>query len=251
VQNTELDLSRNGGSQASILPLNLIGARAKIRGKTIVGPIDLTISEQGFTVVMGPNGSGKTTLLRLMHGLQRVSAGAVKWNLADNVARARQAYVFQTPIMMRRYVVDSIAYPLRLRGVDKKQACSTASHWARKFGLGHALDRPAPVLSGGEKQKLSLARALIIEPDILFLDEPCANLDGRAMREIETILIAAQASGTRIVMATHDMGQARRLASDIVFMYGGEVHESGDAHSFFNSPGTQKAAAFINGDIVE
>lgn len=237
--------------QDTILPLTLAGATAKYRGKTLVGPIDLTIGREGFTIVMGPNGSGKTTLLRLMHGLQRISGGTVKSNLPDAQARARQSYVFQTPIMMRRYVVDSIAYPLRLRGVDKKTANAKATTWAKRVGLGHALDRPAPVLSGGEKQKLSLARALISKPDILFLDEPCANLDGRATREIETILQETQKAGTRIVMATHDMGQARRLASDVVFLYGGRVHEMGPATAFFKDPKTPYAAAFINGDIVE
>ncbi|MDQ7069620.1 MAG: ATP-binding cassette domain-containing protein [Rhodobacterales bacterium] len=235
----------------SILPLTLRGACAKFRGKMIVGPVDLTISTSGFTVVMGPNGSGKTTLLRLMHGLQRVAVGVVKWNQPETIARSRQAYVFQQPIMMRRYVVDCIAYPLLLHGVDKKQARDEATEWAIRVGLGHALKRPAPVLSGGEKQKLSLARALIRKPEILFLDEPCANLDGRAMREIETLLQQAQADGTRIVMATHYMGQACRLATDVVFMYGGKVHECGPATAFFDGPQTEKAAAFIKGDIVE
>jgi len=234
-----------------ILPLTLRGAIAKVRGKRIAGPIDLTISPDGFTIVMGPNGSGKTTLLRLMHGLQRVSVGAVKWNVPDAVARQHQAYVFQTPIMMRRYVIDNIAYPLTLRGMKKGEARRHAAEWAKRFGLGHTLDRAAPVLSGGEKQKLALARALIREPEILFLDEPCANLDGRATREIETILRDAQSGGTRIVMATHDIGQARRLATEVVFMYDGKVHETSPAEGFFTAPKTQKAQTFLNGDIVD
>ncbi|MFV2091653.1 MAG: ATP-binding cassette domain-containing protein [Hyphomicrobiales bacterium] len=235
----------------SILPLNLRGATAKIRGKIIVGPVDLLIGTQGLTIVMGPNGSGKTTLLRMMHGLQRVSDGAVEWSMSDAVVRERQAYVFQTPIMMRRRVLDSIAFPLTLHGINKNTARARAQNWAERVGLGDALQRPAQVLSVGEKQKLSLARALIRKPEILFLDEPCANLDGRATREIETILRDAQAAGTRIVMATHDMGQARRLASDVVFMYGGLVHETALAAVFFNQPQTPEATAFINGDIVE
>ena len=234
-----------------ILPLKLKGAVARRRGKVLIGPVDLELAETGFTIVMGPNGAGKTTLLRLMHGLQRVAAGEVRWAVPDRAARARQAYVFQTPIMMRRTVVDSIAYPLRLRGVARGEARVRAARWAERIGLGAALERPAPVLSGGERQKLSLARALITAPDILFLDEPCANLDGRATREIETLLSAAQAEGTRIVMATHHMGQACRLASDVVFLYGGKVHESGPAEAFFKAPKTPEAAAFIKGDIVE
>jgi len=235
----------------SILPLRLEGAVARIRGKTLIGPIDLTIGHQGLTIVMGPNGSGKTTLLRLMHGLQRVSKGRVSWSLPDAAVRARQAYVFQTPIMMRRSVVDCIAYPLILHGVARAEARARAADWARRIGLGHVLSQPAPVLSGGEKQKLALARALIRRPDILFLDEPCANLDGSAMRDIESILMQARQAGTRIVMATHDMGQARRLASDVLFMYGGKVHEAAPAAAFFNKPQTMEAQAFIKGDIVE
>jgi len=235
----------------SILPLRLKGARARFSGKPLEGPVDLTIGPEGLTIIMGPNGSGKTTLLRMMHGLQRVASGEVRWNIPKSQALGRQAYVFQTPIMMRRRVVDSIAYPLMLRGMGKMRARARATEWAQKIGLGDALSRPAPFLSGGEKQKLSLARALIFKPDILFLDEPCANLDGRATREIEAILLEAKAAGTRLVMATHDMGQARRLASDIVFMYGGKVHEKGDAETFFNGPETREASKFIKGDIVE
>ncbi len=241
--------TRTGGS---ILPLQLQGAVAKVRGKVLIGPIDLTIGREGFTIVMGPNGAGKTTLLRLMHGLQRLSAGALSWNLPQSEARNRQAYVFQAPIMMRRSVLDCIAYPLVLHGLNKVEAREQATALADNFGLGDLLLRPAPVLSGGEKQKLSLARALIRGPEILFLDEPCANLDGRATREIETILLRAQTRGTRIVMSTHNMGQARRLASDVVFMYGGKVHECADADSFFgNAQKTPEATAFVNGDIVE
>lgn len=235
----------------SILPLTLSKTVAKIGSKVLVGPVDLTIGVEGFTIVMGPNGSGKTTLLRLMHGLQWVSAGQVSWNVPDAQALSRQAYVFQSPIMMRRSVVDSIAFPLVLRGMKKTKARQLASEWANKFGLGDALQRPAPVLSGGEKQKLSLARALISKPDILFLDEPCANLDGRVTREIETILHQTQQAGTRIVMATHDMGQAKRLASEVIFMLKGNVHEAASANEFFKGPKTREAEGFLIGDIVD
>ena len=234
-----------------ILPLTLKGAVARVRGKTLVGPVDLSLGTSGFTIVMGPNGAGKTTLLRLMHGLQRLSAGQIDWAVPAAEARARQAYVFQAPIVMRRRVIDNIAYPLMLRGEGRKQARAKAGDWARQVGLESVLDSWAPMLSGGEKQKLALARALITDPDILFLDEPSANLDGRATREIETILRHAQTGGTRLVMATHDMGQARRLASDVVFVLHGKIHEYAAADAFFAHPGTAEAQAFIKGDIVE
>ena len=235
----------------SILPLVLTGAATRKRGKTLIGPVDLTVGAEGFTIVIGPNGSGKTSLLQLMHGLGRVSEGSVSWNVSQAEAQRSQAYVFQTPIMMRRRVVDCIAYPLLLTGSGRKDARARASEWATRLGLGEALDRPATVLSGGEKQKLALARALIRKPEILFLDEPCANLDGRATREIEAILREAYRAGTRIVMATHDMGQAKRLSTEIAFLYKGMIHEYGSAETFFSTPKTHEAQAFLRGDILE
>ena len=234
-----------------IFPLKMHGATAHFRKKRLVGPVDITIEAEGFTIVMGPNGAGKTTLLRLMHGLQRCSGGVIEWAVPQVKAREKQAYVFQSPIMMRRKVIDSIAYPLRLRGLSASAARKEARECAGRFGLENLMDSWAPMLSGGEKQKLSLARALMIRPDILFLDEPCANLDGRAIREIEKILLDAQAAGTRIVMSTHDMGQARRLAQDVIFMYDGKIHEHSSVDAFFTAPGTKEAQAFINGEIVE
>ncbi len=238
-------------TRSPILPMTLKGAVARVRGKTLVGPVDLSLGATGFTIVMGPNGAGKTTLLRLMHGLQRLSAGEIDWAVPAHEARARQAYVFQAPIVMRRRVIDNIAYPLLLRGEDRKPARAQAAEWAARVGLDAVLDSWAPMLSGGEKQKLALARALITGPDILFLDEPSANLDGRATREIEAILREAQDSGTRLVMATHDMGQARRLATDVVFVLHGKIHEAAPADAFFTHPTTPEAQAFIKGDIVE
>jgi len=235
----------------SILPLTLTKATAHMRGKKLVGPVSLTLAPEGFTMVIGPNGAGKTTLLRLMHGLQRCSGGTVEWALPRAEARNRQGFVFQSPIMMRRKVRDSLAYPLRLRGMGKAAAYKKVEECAGNFGLSALLDSWAPMLSGGEKQKLSLARAMITEPDILFLDEPCANLDGRATREIESVLQAVQARGTRLVMSTHDMGQAKRLAQDVIFMHKGCVHEESGAERFFLGPITPEAKAFINGDIVE
>ena len=234
-----------------ILPLRMSGAVVKRRGQTLLGPVDLEISAQGFTIVMGPNGAGKTKLLRALHGIERLAAGEVHWQVPVAQAQDRQAFVFQAPIMLRRSVRDNLAYPLRLRGVSDTDAMHRAADWATRVGLGDALDRAAPRLSGGEKQKLALARALIRDPDIIFLDEPCANLDGRATREIEAILKEAQASGTRIVMATHDMGQAKRLAEDIVFLMHGKVIETGPAQAFFAGPQTPQAKALLQGDIVE
>lgn len=234
-----------------ILPLRLNDASVVRRGKTLVGPVEIEIVSPGFTIVIGPNGSGKTSLLRLMHGLERSASGSVKWAVAKEEARRQQSFVFQLPIMMRRSVVDCICYPLLLRGTRKSKAREIAADWAKRIGLGAMIEHRAASLSGGEMQKLALARALITSPQVLFLDEPCANLDGRATRDIETILANARAAGTCIVMATHDLGQARRLAKSVLFLYRGRLHETGDAAEFFDSPATPESAAFLRGDILE
>ncbi len=236
---------------SDLLPVTAKGAVVRKGGKTILGPIDLAISGKGTTIVMGPNGSGKTTLLRLLHGLDRARDGSVSWNGAREDAHAAQAFIFQTPKMMRRSVLDNIAYPLRVRGASRKQARIKAEDWATRIGLGDALNRDAQALSGGERQKLALARALVTEPAILFLDEPTTNLDGGSTREIEDILSQALDTGTRLIMATHDIGQARRLADEVIFIHRGTMSAHQRATAFFEAPASQSAAAYLRGDIVE
>lgn len=234
-----------------ILPVTLQDAMVRKRGKTILLGATLELKEHGLTIVMGPNGSGKTTLLRLMHGLERPRSGTVTWNCPQAEARTRQAFVFQTPVMMRRSVLDNILYPLKLRGVAAADARAKAEVWTKDVGLGSKFNLEARFLSGGERQKLAIARALIMGPDLLFLDEPTANLDGTSMREIEAILLQAHQAGTRIVMTTHDIGQAKRLATEIVFLNKGRICEQSPAAEFFSAARTSEAQAYLKGDIVE
>lgn len=235
----------------SPLSVSLSDICVRRRGKTILGPVSLDIGGRGFTVVMGPNGAGKTTLLKVLHGVERISSGSVQWSVPDAVARQAQAYVFQRPVMLRRTVRQNLAYPLKLIGTPRPEIEKAVDHWAARTGLTDMLERPATRLSGGEKQKLALGRALIRTPKLLFLDEPCANLDGRSTREIETVLQQANAAGTRIVMTTHDLGQARRLAGDLVFLLNGKIHETGPAPQMLRTPQTPEARAFFEGEIVE
>lgn len=236
---------------SALFPLIVEAAEARRKGQRLVGPVDLRIDGAAATVILGPNGSGKTTLLQLLHGTARLSAGAVRWQAEADVARAAQAFVFQRPIMLRRTVLDNLTYPLRMRGTPAREARRQAESWADRVGLTALLPRAATVLSGGEQQKLALARALIVGPEVVFLDEPSASLDGRATREIEAILMDAKANGTRLILSTHDLGQARRLAEEVVFLHAGRVLEAGPAGPFFAEPATPQARAFLKGDIVE
>ncbi len=236
---------------SDMFPLSVKGALTSRRGKTLVGPVDLDLDGNGACVVVGPNGAGKTTLLRLLHGAARLNTGTIQWACSTQEAHHEQVFVFQRPVMLRRTVEENLIYPLRVRGMAKPEARAKAQEWAERVGLQDMLRRPAPVLSGGEQQKLALARALIVQPKLVFLDEPCASLDGRAMREIEDVLQEARANGTRLIMSTHDMGQARRLADSVIFMFKGRVHEHSPAQKFFSSPDTAQASAFLRGDIVE
>ncbi len=235
----------------SILPVSINKVSVRKRGKSILNDISLDLDAVGFTIVMGPNGSGKTTLLRLMHGLQRPSDGMVSWNCTHDIARTRQTFVFQTPVMMRRSVRDNIAYPLRLAGLKAAETNKQASYWAAKVGIEARLGLDAMYLSGGERQKLALARALITQPEVIFLDEPTTNLDGKSTREIETILKDASKNGARIIMTTHDIGQAKRLASEIVFLNKGKVSEHSAAKTFFDNAQSAAAQAYLKGDIIE
>ena len=235
----------------ALFPLTVRGASTRRHGKVLVGPVDLELDGAGTVVVIGPNGAGKTSLLRMLHGIARLHTGEIAWAVDRETAFNAQAFVFQRPVMLRRTVGENLAYPLRMRGATRADARHAAEDWAARVGLEAYFDQRATGLSGGEQQKLAIARALIVEPKLVFLDEPTASLDGRATREIEEILGAAKAAGTRLILTTHDMGQARRMADRVVFLLGGRVHEEGPARAFFDTPGTPEAAAFLKGDIVE
>ncbi|WP_299032019.1 ATP-binding cassette domain-containing protein [uncultured Sulfitobacter sp.] len=235
----------------SLFPLKVRGAATVRRGRRLVGPVDLELGGAGATVVMGPNGSGKTSLLRLLHGSARLTEGSIAWACDAAQAQRAQGFVFQRPVMLRRSVLENLIYPLRTRGVEKATACKRAEDWAVRVGLEAMLEQSATSLSGGEQQKLALARAMISEPELLFLDEPTAALDGRATREVESVLQQARMAGTRLILSTHDLGQARRLADEVLFMMHGKIHEQASAAKFFDTPASVQAQAFLRGDIVE
>ena len=206
----------------------------------ILEPLSLDIEAGPSTVILGANGAGKSVLMRLMHGLLKPSSGTVSWR-----SPGRQAMVFQRPVMLRRSALANVAYALRLAGQDEGLAMDAL----KEVGLAHLAHRPARVLSGGEQQRLALARAWALHPEVLFLDEPTASLDPSATREIETVIRAFDAAGTKIVMATHNLGQARRLADEIIYLHQGRVLERAAVDQFFARPATPEAAAFIKGEL--
>jgi tungstate transport system ATP-binding protein len=211
----------------------------------VIKPLSLEILPGPSTIVLGANGAGKSVLLRLMHGLLAPSAGAVRWS-GPNPAR-RQAMVFQKPVMLRRSALDNVRYALDLVGAPDATAQALAA--LDEVGLRTLAQRPARVLSGGEQQRLALARAWALHPEVLFLDEPTASLDPTATREIERVIQAFDAAGTKIIMATHDLGQARRLGDEILYLHQGRLLERGPVDTFFSRPATPEAAAFIKGEL--
>ena len=234
-----------------MFPLITENLVVEFQGKRILGPIDLKIDKGDIAVILGPNGSGKTSLLKALHGILKPKEGTVRWSCLKTESIRKQMFVFQTPIMLRRSVFENLTYPLLLRKISKEQANYQAARWLDRIDLRTSMQVPATRLSGGEKQKLALARALITEPEMLFLDEPCASLDGKTTYEIESLLQSCVANGTTIMMSTHDIGQAKRLAKNIYFLNKGILESIQPAKTFFIKPLSRNASKFIAGDIVE
>jgi tungstate transport system ATP-binding protein len=217
---------------------------------TILDRITLTLSPGTPTVLIGPNGSGKTTLLRTAMGLTTPSHGRITWGGREGVPPTRRAILFQRPAMLRRSAGGNIRFALRAAGVPRPEHHSRVGELLELVGLERLTDRPARRLSGGEQQRLALARALARNPAVLFLDEPTASLDPASTKAIEDVIRAVSLRGIKLVMSTHDLGEARRLAGEIVLLHRGRLIETGAASSFFNIPQTGEARAFIAGELL-
>src|SRR6516225_6885646 len=202
----------------SDLPLVLEGVSLIARDVTVVRDLTLSIGPGAPTVLIGPNGSGKSTLIRLAMGLIAPTSGRITWGGRAESDGRRRAMMFQRPVMLRRSAAGNVAYALAAAGTGREARAPRIAELLAQVGLAHVSDRPARRLSGGEQQRLALARALARDPEILFLDEPTASLDPAATKAVEDIIRAVAQSGVKIVMATHDLGQARRLAGEIAFM---------------------------------
>lgn len=229
----------------SVLPLTLENVSLLREEQLLIDDVSLTLPAKGLTAIIGPNGAGKSLLLRLCNGLITPSSGHIHW---AHPPRHRHALVFQRPVMMRRSVRSNIMHALS--AAHHPDATARAEMALTRFGLQAMASRPARLMSGGEQQKLAIARAWAIAPEILFLDEPTSQLDPASTREIETLLSSLVAEGMTLVLVTHDLGQARRLASRILFLHKGKIVEDSRADAFFQKPSSYFAEAFLAGELL-
>ncbi len=232
-------------------PLRLDRVCFEAGGKLLIEHISCICEGCPCTVVLGPNGAGKSLLLRLCHGLIRPSSGTIRWhNMEVGAARPHRAMVLQRPVLLRRSVAANISYALSLHGVRRRQRRALVNEALEQAGLLDLATRPARVLSGGEQQRLALARAWAVKPQVLLLDEPTANLDPAATQAVESLLGQIDKRRTRVIMTTHDLGQARRLADEVLFLHRGRLLEHAPAGEFFSVPRSKEAAAFLEGRLL-
>jgi tungstate transport system ATP-binding protein len=231
---------------SSILPLTVEALTFEAEGKRLLDGVSFAVPKGGVTAVIGPNGAGKSLTLRICHGLIAPSAGQVRW--AAEPGRKRHAMVFQRPVMLRRSVRANLRHALHATGATDADA--RADKALARFGLSDLAERPARLLSGGEQQRLAIARAWALQPEVLFLDEPSSQLDPGATRQIEEAIGELAAEGMTVVMTTHDLGQARRLSQRVLFLHKGRLVEDTDSARFFAGPSSAEARAFLAGDLL-
>jgi tungstate transport system ATP-binding protein len=235
---------------ASLLPLTLTDVTYEAGGKRLVDRVNLRIERGPRTIVVGPNGAGKSVLLRICHGLLPPTSGDVQFNGPETIdGRRRHAMVFQRPVLLRRSALANVAYGLMLAGIPRRERVRLAEEALDRVGLRHLGSQAARVLSGGEQQRLAIARAWALQPELLLLDEPTANLDPSATQAIESSIQSMHEAGTKIVLITHNLGQAHRLGDEVVFLAGGRVLERTPVEQFLRSPASADAAAFIKGEM--
>lgn len=235
---------------ASILPLSVEHLAFTGEGRRLVDDVSFNIPAGGLTVLLGPNGAGKSLVLRLCHGLLKPNAGTIRWANGTAAEAKRHAMVFQKPVMLRRSVEANVAHALAAAGLAGEERWRRVGEALARFGLANRADQPARLLSGGEQQRLAIARAWALRPELLFLDEPTSQLDPAATRQIEQLLSALVVEGITVMMSTHDLGQAKRLAGRVLFLHRGRLVEDRPAAEFFAGPRAEEARAFLAGELI-
>lgn len=231
-----------------LLPICISDLRLSKGDRAVLAGVNLMIDEPGITVIMGSNGAGKTLLLRCLHGLIKPDQGHITLgHLGVADSRDQQAMVFQHPVLLRRTVLHNLAFAAPGLARSEPQRLIEA---LESVYLADRADQPARMMSGGEQQRLALARALLGRPELLLLDEATASLDPASVLVIESLVKAQSARGTKIILVSHDQGQARRLADEVVFVSAGRVAEQSPADQFFTAPRTLEARAYLAGEIL-
>jgi tungstate transport system ATP-binding protein len=236
--------------KAADLPIAFADVTLVAGAVTLLDRVTMTIKPGEPTVLVGPNGAGKTTLLRLAMGLLGPSRGRITWAGKEHSPPTRRAIMFQRPTMLRRTTVANVAYALGAAGVPRARHAAAIAELLALVGLDHAAVRPARRLSAGEQHRLALARALARDPAVLFLDEPTASLDPASTKAMEDVIRTVSRRGIKVVMSTHDLGEARRLAGEVVLLHRGRLIESAAAGPFFEAPRTEEARKFIAGELL-
>lgn len=231
-----------------MFPIRLSAAAFRPKGRTVLEGVDLCVEGEGITMLLGPNGAGKSVLLRMIAGLQRPDAGHISWANADRPTE-RLAMVFQTPVILRTSVLANAALGLAALDLPVAERNARAREALQRVGLAERARESARQLSGGEKQRLALARAWAVRPRLLLLDEPTANLDPSATEQVEHIIRGIRTDGTRVLMTTHNLGQATRLADDVMFLSDGRIQEHAPTQRFFAHPQSDAARRFIQGEM--
>ena len=233
------------------LPLKIQHLNVAKKGNPILNDIDISIETSGVTIILGPNGAGKSLLLRTAHGLEEPSKGLVRWHkIVPHAQHSWRAYIFQKPVLLRRSVRANLEYVLSIHNVEKTDFNKHIQEALEHTGLSHLAERNARTLSGGEQQRLNIARAWVLKPSVMLLDEPTAELDPSGTAAIEQLIATITEQDTKIIMTTHDLGQAHRLAHDILFLHRGKVVEYSLVDEFFTNPKTKLAENFIAGKLL-
>ncbi|AYH43331.1 phosphate ABC transporter ATP-binding protein [Azoarcus sp. DN11] len=231
-----------------MFPLRLCDIRFQPDGRPVLDGIDLELGGEGITLVLGPNGAGKSVLLRTICGLLQPTGGKIDWG-GEKRPDLGVMMVFQHPMMLRASVLENVALALKPHGVPRVERRRRAAGVLDRVGLLARAADSARLLSGGEQQRLALARAWVTAPRLLLLDEPTASLDPSATAEVERIVREIRTDGTRILLTTHNLGQATRLGDDVVFMSAGRVREHAPVQRFFARPASDEARLFIQGEL--
>lgn len=234
----------------STLPLSVTGLAYCASGRELLADVSFTIRPGTFNIVLGPNGAGKSLLLRLCHGLLVPQRGHIDWHgLTPDQARTHHAMVLQHPVLLQRSVAANVDYPIAIRHLPRSTRRQRVAEALAATGLQELAGMPATRLSGGEQQRMAIARAWVLHPEALLLDEPCASLDPYSTAAVERLIATMRWRGTTIIMTTHDLAQARRLGERVLFLSRGRLLEDRPAREFFSQPETPAAQAFLEGRL--